>query len=328
MGRILLEVSYEPERAAKLAEVQIVDRMVARVTQSGAVVVRQDLRLDRSRWKGEIEVDAGRYAVELEAYKFGKVKWRGNASVNVQAGKTSTASLRMNSTNTQPVANAGKDQRVVVGSVVRLDGSGSEDGDGDVLRYRWEVPSGISLGDATSSRPRFTVSRSGEYRIRLVVSDGLEDSAADEVVITVLEPIGLSLGTITVDLPGGATMEFVWIEPGTFTMGSPSSESGRDWDEGPQYAVTISRGFYLGKYEITQGQWEAVMGTTPWSGEDYVQSNSQHPAVYISWDDMQELIQKLNDAAGEAIYRLPTEAEWGSMRAGRGRRRGGRSGMM
>ena len=49
---------------------------------------------------------------------------------------------------------------------------------------------------------------------------------------------------ITVDLPGGATMEMVWIEPGTFVMGSPGSEPGRDHDEGLQHQVTISKGFY------------------------------------------------------------------------------------
>jgi len=111
--------------------------------------------------------------------------------------------------------------------------------------------------------------------------------------------------TITVDLPGGATMEFVWTEPGTFTLGSPSSEPDRnDW-EGPQHEVTISQGFYLGKYEITQAQWESVMETTPW-----VQEDPNSPAVWISWDDVQELIRRLNETAREEIYRLPTEAEW------------------
>jgi len=131
------------------------------------------------------------------------------------------------------------------------------------------------------------------------------------------------------DLPGGATMEFVWIEPGTFTMGSPLSEPGRYSDEGPQHEVTISRGFYLGKYELTQGQWESVMGTTPWSRWidaqsnphypefSYAQSNPSHPAVYLWWSDMREFIGKLNVAAGERIYRLPTEGEWEySCRAG------------
>jgi len=115
---------------------------------------------------------------------------------------------------------------------------------------------------------------------------------------------------LAVDLPGGAQMKFAWVESGTFQMGSPESEPGRYEREGPQHEVALSRGFYLGKTEITQEQWASVMGTTPWSGQDYVQSNPNHPAVYISWDDMQLFIDKLNAAAGEAIYRLPSESEW------------------
>ena len=114
----------------------------------------------------------------------------------------------------------------------------------------------------------------------------------------------------TVTLTGDVTMDFVHIDPGTVTMGSPDSEEERWADEGPQHEVTISKGFYLGKYEVTQGQWEAVMGTTPWSGESNVEENADHPAVYVSWEDAQAFIQKLNDAAGKELYRLPTEAEW------------------
>ena len=113
-----------------------------------------------------------------------------------------------------------------------------------------------------------------------------------------------------VSLLGGGEMAFVWIEPGVFQMGSPESEPGRRDYEGPVHEVEISRGFWLGKYEVTQGEWEAVMGTTPWSGKSYVQENSSHPAVYISWNDVQRFVDKLNDAAGSAVYRLPTEAEW------------------
>ena len=115
---------------------------------------------------------------------------------------------------------------------------------------------------------------------------------------------------ITVDLPGGVSMDLVWIEPGTFVLGSPASEEGRRQDEGPQHEVEVSQGFWLGKYEITQAQWEAVMGTTPWSGQDFVQPDPNHPAVYISWEDLQLFVGRLNRAAGEALYRLPTEAEW------------------
>lgn len=115
---------------------------------------------------------------------------------------------------------------------------------------------------------------------------------------------------ITVDLPGGATMEMVAIEPGTFTMGSPDSEPNRIQNEGPQHQVTLTKGFYLGKYELTQEQWQAVMGTEPWLGKPRVQANPNHPAVFVSGEDLQELVDKLNQAAGESLYRLPTEAEW------------------
>ena len=119
-------------------------------------------------------------------------------------------------------------------------------------------------------------------------------------------------------LPGGAEMAFVWIPPGVFQMGSPSGERGRDSDEGPLHEVEISRGFWLGTYEVTQGQWASVMGTRPWSGKSYVQENSSHPAVYISWNDVQRFIDKLNAASGSSVYRLPTEAEWEyACRAGR-----------
>ena len=111
-------------------------------------------------------------------------------------------------------------------------------------------------------------------------------------------------------LPNGAEMSFVWIEPGVFQMGSPASEEGRWDDEGPVHEVEISAGFWLGKYEVTQEQWESVMGTSPWSGQDFVESSPSHPAVYISWDDVQRFIARLNDAAGEELYRLPSEAEW------------------
>ena len=116
-------------------------------------------------------------------------------------------------------------------------------------------------------------------------------------------------GEIVVGLPGGATMTMVWIEPGTFTMGSPADEPGRGVGEGPQHGVTITQGFYLGKYELTQGQWESVMGTSPWLGQEYVQEDPNNPAVWISWYDMQALLDTLA-AYGLGGFRLPTEAEW------------------
>ena len=125
-----------------------------------------------------------------------------------------------------------------------------------------------------------------------------------------LTPSRVNGETTTFILPGGATIEMVWIAPGTFTMGSPSLEPGRDSDEGPQHEVTITKGSWLGKYELTQEQWQSVMGTTPWAGEIFVQEKPNHPAVYLWWGDIQAFIVKLNEAEGDSIYRLPTEAEW------------------
>ena len=117
--------------------------------------------------------------------------------------------------------------------------------------------------------------------------------------------------TITVDLPGGATMDMVRVAPGTFTMGSPADEPERWNSEGPEHEVTIPQGFYLGKYELTQGQWESVMGTTPWEADTVrVQHSPNNPAVHISWYKVQDFIDSLNVAEGDWMYRLPTEAEW------------------
>ena len=143
---------------------------------------------------------------------------------------------------------------------------------------------------------------SGKYTYRVRAFTAANESPySDERTSTLLLVVGL---------PGGATMEMVWIEPGTFMMGSPSTESGRDSDEGPQHEVRISMGFYLGKYEVTQQQWESVMGTRPWSGESYAKVNPSHAVSYVSWDDAQAFIRKLNQSSGRNKYRLPTEAEW------------------
>jgi formylglycine-generating enzyme required for sulfatase activity len=98
------------------------------------------------------------------------------------------------------------------------------------------------------------------------------------------------------------------IPAGTFTMGSPDTEKDRDDDE-TQHQVTLSKPFYMGRTEVTQGQWKKVMGTEPWKGQDYVQEGDDYPAVYVSWDDAVAFCKKLSDMEGKT-YRLPTEAEW------------------
>jgi len=102
-------------------------------------------------------------------------------------------------------------------------------------------------------------------------------------------------------------MEFVLIEAGTFQMGSPAGERGWDDDEGPVHEVTISQPFYLGKYEVTQGEWQAVMGSNP---SRFSNCGRTCPVENVSWDDAQKFIGALNRREGMETYRLPTEAEW------------------
>jgi formylglycine-generating enzyme required for sulfatase activity len=104
----------------------------------------------------------------------------------------------------------------------------------------------------------------------------------------------------------GANM--ILIPAGVFTMGSPASDSNAYPDEKP-YRVTISRPYYLGETEVTQGQWKAVMKTEPWKGENDVREGDNYPATYISWEDATEFCRRLSAQEGRE-YRLPTEAEW------------------
>jgi formylglycine-generating enzyme required for sulfatase activity len=101
-------------------------------------------------------------------------------------------------------------------------------------------------------------------------------------------------------------MEFVYIEPGTFMMGSSSGESERDDDE-KQHRVTLTKGFYMQTTEVTQGQWKAVMGNNP---SHFKNCGDDCPVEEVSWNDVQEFIRKLNQREGGNKYRLPTEAEW------------------
>ena len=104
---------------------------------------------------------------------------------------------------------------------------------------------------------------------------------------------------------------FVWIAPGTFVMGSPSSEADRDSDEA-QHTVTLTKGFWMSDHETTQAEYQLVMGSNPsnWKGE-------RLPVEKMSWDDAVAYCKKLTErerAAGritaQQAYRLPTESEW------------------
>ncbi|NLW85679.1 MAG: SUMF1/EgtB/PvdO family nonheme iron enzyme [Planctomycetes bacterium] len=109
---------------------------------------------------------------------------------------------------------------------------------------------------------------------------------------------------LTLDLGGGVSMKLVLIPAGRFMMGSPSNEKDRDGDEGPQRQVTISKPFYMGVYEVTQAQYEAVMGNNPSHFK-----GANNPVEQVSWNDATEFCRRLSQRTGKTV-RLPTEAEW------------------
>ncbi len=101
--------------------------------------------------------------------------------------------------------------------------------------------------------------------------------------------------TLAVDLGGGMAMEFVLIRPGTFTMG----------DGNDAHKVTLTKPFYIGKYEVTQEQWERVMGSNPSNFK-----GAKNPVEQVSWEDCQNFLAKLKEKAPGTQFSLPTEAQW------------------
>ncbi len=111
---------------------------------------------------------------------------------------------------------------------------------------------------------------------------------------------------LTLDLGGGVTMELVYIKPGTFVMGGESKTDGRfECVELPKHGVKLTKGFYLGKYEVTQAQYQAIMGSNPSRST----KAPNCPVDNVAAPDALEFCEKLAEKTGRGV-RLPTEAEW------------------
>ena len=156
------------------------------------------------------------------------------------------------------------------------------------------------------------LSSSNKYQQRT----GLPVTAAlDNATMTALEietakqrPESLSASDTSLsDLPQEITtrlgIELVLIPAGEFQMGS--NEGFLDVER-PIHRVRISKPFYMGKYEVTQAQWETVMGTNP----SQFKGHPNRPVENVSWNEVQEFIKRLNGQEGWEVCRLPTEAQW------------------
>jgi formylglycine-generating enzyme required for sulfatase activity len=152
------------------------------------------------------------------------------------------------------------------------------------------------------------VNTTGTYNLTYTVSD----STGNEASITRTVHVGIPANYAT-DLNSSVSLEMIWVEPGTFTRGQSDISIAS-----PEHEVTLSKGFYLGKYEVTQAQYEAVMtgnsdglSATP----SNFAGNPDRPVEQVSWDDIQVFLTRLNaQEAGNMpegwAYVLPTEAQW------------------
>ncbi len=134
-------------------------------------------------------------------------------------------------------------------------------------------------------------------------------SCGDKSTGPVIEPESIpnhETGDLIVDLPGGAKMAFIWVEPGTLRARVGSSSGFR--------LMEIPEGYYLGKYELTQRQWEKVMLTSQWPRRDEDEDGFpelDYPAYNISWFDAKDFAKTLTALQNDGgIYRLPTSKEW------------------
>ena len=114
----------------------------------------------------------------------------------------------------------------------------------------------------------------------------------------------ISDDVITIPVKDGICIEMVKVEGGTFMMGATSEMKNPNSNEKPVHQVTLTNDYYMGKYEVTQALWQAVMGSNP---SEYKGDNL--PVETVSWNDCQEFISKLNSLTGRK-FRLSTEAEW------------------
>ena len=182
----------------------------------------------------------------------------------------------------------------------------------DVVNSAWqaeaeaEFDADMAQGEAVSVRQALENLRTF-LDARLPVNSEASQSGASNLDLTAQS----RLRTPVVELGGGVTLELIEIPGGTFWMGSPDGQGSND--ERPRHQVTLAP-FYIGKYPVTQAQWQAVMGSNPsyFKGED-------RPVEQVSWNACQEFLKKLNanpslsplnQGGQRGVFRLPTEAEW------------------
>ncbi len=159
--------------------------------------------------------------------------------------------------------------------------------------------------------------KTGNHSIRLT-AEGYEDYQTTITVSANSQSFSLTMKkkpepvqTNKVFTTNGVSFTMVYVQGGTFTMGATSEQgSDAESDEKPAHSVTLSS-YYMGETEVTQALWQAVMGSLPSniSSSSYDLKGSQRPVCFVSWEDCQTFISRLNYLTGQQFH-LPTEAQW------------------
>ena len=192
--------------------------------------------------------------------------------------------------------------------VVACDGYESEEG---TVKLKSSAPSNLQVtlskevASASQSSPTALPQQSQTQRpIEQVQAVASMESPSTSSASTNIVDSSESGSVITIPVKNGINIEMVKVEAGSFNMGAtPEMEKPYDWEK-PVHRVTLTNDYYIGKYEVTQVLWQAVMGSNPskFKGADL-------PVEQVSWNDCQDFISKLNAMTGKR-FRLPTEAEW------------------
>ena len=157
----------------------------------------------------------------------------------------------------------------------------------------------VKLKASTPSNLQITLSKEAMATQQSIVSQPIEaQQPMEQTPVT-------NVDNISIPVKDGISIDMVRVEAGTFTMGATAEMKNPDYNEKPIHRVTLTNDYYIGKYEVTQALWQAVMDNNPsmfFNGDNL-------PVEQVSWDECQEFISKLNRITGKT-FRLPTEAEW------------------
>ena len=185
--------------------------------------------------------------------------------------------------------------------VVACDGYESEEG---MVKLKASAPSDLQI--RLSKEVTVAVSNANDVMQDNVSTSSTSSSQSATTSSGFFSTSSVSSGSNEISIPvkNGITIDMVKVEAGTFMMGATSEMQDSRNSENPIHQVTLTNDYYIGKYEVTQSLWQAVMGSNP----SYFKGNNL-PVEQVSWNDCQEFISRLNSLTCRK-FRIPTEAEW------------------